>query len=80
MVDKKAQKMILRKLLKEVREQANIRQIDLAEHLNRPQSFVSKYESGEKNLTMLEVRDVCEVLGMPLHDFISLLEKAINES
>ena len=76
----KAQKLILRKLLKEIREQSNIRQSDLAIQLNRHQSFVSKYESGEKSLTFLEVRAVCCAMGIPLHHFIELLEKEINES
>lgn len=76
--DKKTQKLILRKLLKTVREQADIRQIDLALRLNRPQSFVSKYESGEQSLNLLEIREVCEALGIPLPEFIHRFEKEIN--
>ena len=80
MADMKTQKFILRKILKEIREQSNIRQLDLATQLKRPQSFVSKYESGEKTLTFLEVREVCNVLGLSLYELIDLLEKEINES
>lgn len=78
--DKRTQKIILRKLLKDLREGANIRQIDLALRLNRPQSFVSKYESGEKNLNLIEIREVCESLGITLSDFIRHFEKVMNES
>ena len=78
--DKRTQKTILRKLLKSLREKANLRQIDLAHHLNRPQSFVSKYESGEKSLNLIETREICESLGITLSDFIRRFEKEINES
>jgi transcriptional regulator with XRE-family HTH domain len=36
---------ILRDLLREIRESAGLRQVDLADALERPQSFVSEYES-----------------------------------
>jgi transcriptional regulator with XRE-family HTH domain len=76
--DKKTQKLILRKLLKTVREQADIRQIDLALRLKRPQSFVSKYESGEKSLNVIEIREVCVALGVSLPEFIRQFEEEIN--
>jgi transcriptional regulator with XRE-family HTH domain len=78
--DQRTQKTILRKLLKSLREKANIRQVDLAHRLNRPQSFVSKYESGEKNLNLIETREVCKSLGITLSDFIRHFEKEMNES
>lgn len=78
--DKRTQKTILRKLLKDLREKANIRQVDLAHRLKRPQSFVSKYESGEKNLSLIEIREVCESLGITLSDFVRRFEKEMNES
>lgn len=76
--DKRAQKLILRRLLKDIRERDNIRQIDLASRLDRPQSFVSKYESGEKMLNLLELKEVCDALGIALSEFISLFLEEIN--
>lgn len=61
--------------MREVREQAGIRQVDLAKILERPQSFVSKYESGEKTLDFLEVKEVCEALGISLQQFVKSFEK-----
>ncbi|MGI0085936.1 MAG: helix-turn-helix domain-containing protein, partial [Nitrososphaerales archaeon] len=58
------QKRKVRELLRDFREAAGLRQIDLAARLTRPQSFVSKYESGEKTLAFLEVREVCRALGV----------------
>lgn len=73
------QKRKLRELLRDLREAAGLRQIDLAVRLKRPQSFVSKYESGEKTLDFLEVREVCGVLGVPLADFVRRYEGGPDE-
>ena len=64
----------LQALLREVRTEAGLRQSDLAEKLGQPQSFVSKYESGERRLDILELREVCAALGISLHSFVSRLE------
>ncbi|MDD5008954.1 MAG: helix-turn-helix transcriptional regulator [Syntrophorhabdaceae bacterium] len=81
MVKKSAtDKKKVRDLLRQLREKAGLRQIDLAVRLNKPQSFVSKYESGEKTLNFLEVREVCQVLNIPMAEFVSQFEKQANES
>lgn len=67
-------------LLKEERQKRGIRQVELAERLGVPQSFVSKYESGERQLDILELRRICQVIGIDLDDFIRRLEEKINET
>lgn len=74
------EKQQLQELLRELREAAELRQIDLAKRLGRPQSFVSKYESGEKNLDFLEVREVCEALGIPLVEFVRRFERVLSKA
>lgn len=61
-------------LLKKIRKQAGLTQSELACKLNRPQSYVSKYESGERNLDLIELRDVCLAVNFSLFDFIKLFE------
>lgn len=73
------QKRKVRELLRDLREAAGLRQVDLAVRLKRPQSFVSKYESGEKTLDFLEVREVCRALGVPLADFVHRYEERADE-
>ena len=58
------------KLLRTVREEAGLRQIDVAERLNQPQSFVSKYEAGERRLDLLELELVCEACGTDIEQFV----------
>lgn len=73
------EKQQLQELLRELRDAADLRQIDLAKRLDRPQSFVSKYESGEKNLDFLEIREVCEALGVPLAEFVRRFERKASK-
>jgi transcriptional regulator with XRE-family HTH domain len=44
------------------RHEAHFTQIDLAKKLRRPQSFVSKYERGERRLDVVEFIEVTEAL------------------
>jgi transcriptional regulator with XRE-family HTH domain len=64
------------RLLREYRERAGLRQVDVAERVGEPQSFVSKYESGERRLDLIELRQVCVALGIGLVDFVSAFEQA----
>ena len=66
-------------LLRAARREAGMRQVDLANRLRRPQSYVSKYESGERRLDLLELRQICNALGISLEAFVRKLESAIDE-
>jgi hypothetical protein len=44
-----------------------------------PQSFVSKYETGERRLDVIELREVCQSLGTTLAAFAKKLEARLHE-
>ena len=67
-------------LLRELRQKSSIRQVDMAEQLDVPQSFVSKYESGTRDLDILELRRICQLMGISLQDFVKKLEESLNET
>lgn len=69
---------MMQRLLRELRVAAKLRQADLAERLGQPQSFVSKYESGERRLDFLELRRVCKALGVPLTEFVRRFEDSLR--
>lgn len=71
------QYLAVRELLRELRETAALRQEDIAKELSVPQSFVSKYESGERQLDIVELRKVCRALNISLREFVSRFEKKI---
>lgn len=52
----------LQSLLIEMRKAAGLTQTDLARRLRRPQSFVSKYERGERRLDVIEFLEVADAL------------------
>lgn len=53
----------LREKLIEARRDSNLTQIEVAYYLGKPQSFVSKYESGERRLDVIEFIKVCKALN-----------------
>jgi transcriptional regulator with XRE-family HTH domain len=67
----------LQSLLRQIRTEAGLTQTDVAQRLGQPQSFVSKYESGERRLDILELREVCAVIGVTLADFVRRLDQAL---
>ena len=73
-----AERETFRALLREARREAGLRQQDVAHRLGVPQSFVSKIESGERRLDVVELRRVCAAIGLPLADFVARLEAALD--
>ena len=57
-------KKLLRQLLRQAREDAELRQIDVAGFLGVPQSYVAKIESGERKVSFIEVLDLCKAIGL----------------
>jgi transcriptional regulator with XRE-family HTH domain len=72
------ERAVLSDVLREARRQAGLRQEDLAARLSRPQSFVSKVESGERRLDVIETRAVCAALGLSLGEFVARLERRLS--
>ena len=60
----------LRKELKKIRKKTGLTQIQLAEKLEKPQSYVSKYEIGDRNLDFIEVLNVCKACDVKPEDFM----------
>lgn len=62
---------ILTTLLLEERERAQMTQAELASNVGEVQSFVAKYESNERRLDVLEVRDLCDAIGISWQDLLT---------
>jgi transcriptional regulator with XRE-family HTH domain len=65
----------LRDFLTEARKSQGLSQESLAEKLGRVQTFVSKYERGERRLDVVELLDVTEALQLDTSELIRQLLK-----
>jgi transcriptional regulator with XRE-family HTH domain len=71
---------LLPSILTSLRNDLGLRQIDLARKLGRPQSFVSKYESGERRLDLLEINEICIALHISMSEVVARVEQELNEA
>lgn len=60
-------------LLRGKRETVGMTQIQLAEKLKVSQTVVSKIETCERRLDVIELIDVCDAIGISFIDFINEL-------
>ena len=65
------------KSLKAAREAAGLTQQQLADRISEPQSFVSRFERGERRLDVIEFIHVAHALGI---DPVALLRKLVHNS
>lgn len=79
---KSAQYARLIEVLVAARHEAGIRQQALATKLGRPQSFIAKYEGGERRIDVIEFIAIARALGAdPLKLFKDFLaEKPVKSS
>jgi transcriptional regulator with XRE-family HTH domain len=64
-------------LMIRARKNAGLTQHDLADRLHKPQSFVAKYEGGERRIDVVEFVTICRAIGS---DPVKLLKGLILES
>jgi transcriptional regulator with XRE-family HTH domain len=58
------------KKLKAARIEAGLTQVDVAHRLKKPQSFISKFETGERRIDPVELRHLAEIYGKALADLL----------
>jgi transcriptional regulator with XRE-family HTH domain len=68
----------LQELLRQIRLGAGLRQEDLADRLGEDQWFVSRYENGERRLDLIELRQICQAVGMSLGEFVRRFEESLR--
>lgn len=65
-------------LLVTAREAAGLTQTEVAARLKRPQSFVAKYEGGERRLDVVEFVQLCAALGIDAHRILSDVQSRVG--
>lgn len=61
---------IIIKRLREVRESVGLNQTDAAKKLRKPQSYISKIESGERRLDVIELKTLAKIYKKPIAHFM----------
>lgn len=69
----------MRTLLIGKRKQKGITQKDLSEILGKPQSYVSKYEIGERNIDIIEFIRISNALNAPPEELLKEFLTRYNE-
>ncbi|QOV23983.1 helix-turn-helix domain-containing protein [Anabaenopsis elenkinii] len=69
-----------RQLLIKARQSAGLTQSQLSSKLSRPQSYVSKYERGERRLDLIEFLEIAEALQVEPETFIKTLLEENEEN
>lgn len=70
---------VLLRLLREAREKAGYTQIELAKAIGQSQSFVTKVETGDRRLDLVQLRTLLRVFKVPMTKFVRLWEEAITD-
>lgn len=69
---------VFRTLLIAERERSGLTQTQVAEKLRKPQSYVSKYERGERRLDCTEFAELADVLDINIAAFFATYQDAIR--
>ena len=71
---------VLTQCLMDARTAANVTQVELAERLGRPQSFVAKVEGGDRRLDVIEFLQIAVALNVDPEPIIrSVLAALTND-
>lgn len=70
--------LVLLRLIKQCRVDSGMTQAEFADALGRPQSFTSDIERGLRRLDLVQLRDICHVLGLNLIEFVQRYESELS--
>lgn len=70
---------VLLTLLRSMRMESGVTQIELAKKLGITQSTYSKLERGERRLDVIQLRTIAKLIGVSLIEFVEALELEIRK-
>lgn len=81
MMSNKNRARLLAEKLRDVRASSGLSQVEIASRLHKPQSYISRCESGTRRIDIFELQEFARVYGKPLTFFVENLAvtRRINE-
>ena len=58
---------------------SGLTQEQVAQRLGKPQSYISKCQSGERRMDLVEIRAFCQAINKPLAEFIEEYDQIIQK-
>jgi len=71
--------LLLHAMMRQMRLKAKLRQVQLAQKLDKPQSYVSKIENGSRGISVVELSELCTACGVEITSFIRKWQKGLND-
>lgn len=75
-----SEQVAFRELMTSARLKAGLTQSELAARLGKPQSFVAKYEGGERRIDVLEFLTIAQALEADPRKLFAVLVRHVAES
>lgn len=66
-------------MLRDLRAEAGLSQAQFAERLGRTQTWVAKYETGQRRIDFLDLRVLCQALGVDVVSVVRRFELVVTE-
>ncbi len=65
--------------MKQVRQNAGLSQLELSQRLEAPQSRISDYERGQRQMDLMELRQYCQAVGITVVEFVTRFDRLLEE-
>ena len=64
--------------LREARNAAGLKQVELAARLGKTHSYVSRVENSQIRVDIIELREICTAIGLQFREFVAALEDELE--
>lgn len=75
----RSEHLVLAELIRDLRLQANLTQVEVSQHLGMGQSRVSEFERGLRRLDLVELRELAQLYRMSLVEVVAEYEARLKK-
>lgn len=75
----RAEYEVMRRMLRQIREESGLTQVEMSARLGRDQVYISNIERGVRRIDLVELRDLCVAAKIDLASFVGRFEGRLRE-